>query len=125
VGIPFISEFVENTIGKVVDKALSFIPDPQLRAQAEREIRDGLRTVVLAQIEVNKIEAQHQSIFVAGWRPWIGWCCGVSFAYSFIAQPFIITGILLYDPEFPVSKLPGMDWGRIGSILMGMLGISG
>jgi hypothetical protein len=125
VGIPFISEFVENTIGKVVDKALSFIPDPQLRAQAEREIRDGIRTVVLAQIEVNKVEAGHHSIFVAGWRPWIGWCCGASFAYTFLVSPFLMTAILFYDPSFPVEKLPKINWQSIGTILMGMLGISG
>ena len=38
----------------------------------------------LAQIELNKIEAGHRSIFVAGWRPFIGWVCGFALLWHFI-----------------------------------------
>jgi hypothetical protein len=124
-GLPFISEFVENTIGKVVDKALAYIPDPLAKMRAEKEIRDAIQSLLLAQIEVNKAEAQHASIFVAGWRPWIGWCCGASFAYTFIVSPIILTLVLLYDPNFPVQKLPAINWQNFASILMGMLGLGG
>ena len=41
---------------------------------------------LIAQQEINKIEAQHRSVFVAGWRPFIGWVCGVSIAFYFIPQ---------------------------------------
>jgi hypothetical protein len=124
-GIPIISDLVENTIGKVVDKALAFIPDPELKAKAAAEIRAAAKEIALAQIDVNKAEAQHQSIFVAGWRPWIGWCCGASFAYTFIAQPIVTTGLLIYDPNFPIQKLPTINWQNFASVLMGMLGLGG
>jgi hypothetical protein len=124
-GLPFISEFVENTIGKVVDRALAYIPDPLAKMKAEKELRDAIQTLLLAQIEVNKQEAAHQSVFVAGWRPWIGWCCGASFAYTFLISPFLMTLILLYDPNFPVQKLPTINWQNFASILMGMLGLGG
>ena len=43
----------------------------------------------LAQVELNKIEAQHRSIFVAGWRPFIGWVCGLGLANVFLLNPWI------------------------------------
>lgn len=43
----------------------------------------------MVQTEINKIEAQHRSIFVAGWRPFIGWVCGTGLAFSFVANPII------------------------------------
>jgi hypothetical protein len=43
----------------------------------------------LAQVELNKVEAQHRSTFVAGWRPFIGWVCGVGLAFTFLVNPII------------------------------------
>ena len=39
-----------------------------------------------AQIELNKLEANHRTVFVAGWRPFIGWVCGFSLGFYFIPQ---------------------------------------
>ena len=57
----------------------------------------------LAQIELNKVEAGHRSIFVAGWRPFIGWVCGVGLAYAFIIEPILM--VVIDDPEL-VPKAP-------------------
>jgi hypothetical protein len=66
-----------------------------------------------AQIEVNKVEAAHKSLFVAGWRPAIGWICGFALLYSTIVSP--ILGIWLEVPEVDTSLLT--------TVLMGMLGL--
>ena len=67
----------------VMEVAGRFLPeDKEKRAAAEREIQakltDSLAQVDLAQLGINKVEAAHRSMFVAGWRPFIGWTCGVA-----------------------------------------------
>lgn len=62
----------------VMEVAGRFLPeDKEKRAAAEREIEAQLTThlakIDLAQLDINKTEAAHRSIFVAGWRPFIGW----------------------------------------------------
>ena len=78
-------------LGKgIIDR---LFPDPEKKAAAELELlkmtQDGDLKVVLAQLEVNAKEAQHQSIFVAGWRPAFGWCGAFGFLYATIGQPLI------------------------------------
>ena len=67
--------------------------------------------------EVNAAEAQHRSIFVAGWRPFIGWICGLAFAFHYIALPLILT----YTDHTP----PAFDTNSLFTVLMGMLGLGG
>ena len=71
----------------------------------------------MAQIQVNQNEAKHSSVFVAGWRPFVGWVCGFALLYHFIAQPVIVlfTGI----------ETPTFDMGTLTTVLMGMLGLGG
>jgi hypothetical protein len=66
-----------------------------------------------AQIEVNKVEAAHKSLFVAGWRPAIGWICGLALLYSTIISP--ILGIWF--------TVPVVDTSLLTTVLMGMLGL--
>jgi len=77
----------------------------------------------MAQVEVNKAEAQHKSIFVAGWRPFIGWSCGFAMAYHFIVAPFILFGVGIYGAEIP--ELPAFDMDSLMTVLLGMLGLGG
>ena len=55
----------------------------------------------LAQVELNKVEAQHRSIFVAGWRPFIGWVCGVGLANTFLVNPWLQWYTGSPGPELP------------------------
>ena len=77
----------------------------------------------MAQVEVNKAEAQHKSIFVAGWRPFIGWSCGFAMAYHFILAPLILFGVGIYGAEIP--ELPAFDMDSLMTVLLGMLGLGG
>tara|TARA_R110002124_G_scaffold184129_1_gene351617 strand:+ start:649 stop:1023 length:375 start_codon:yes stop_codon:yes gene_type:complete len=69
------------------------------------------------QSEINKVEAQSRSVFVAGWRPFIGWVCGVAFAFHYIAMPLLIA----YTDIKPVD----FDTNSLFTVLMGMLGLGG
>ena len=75
------------------------------------------------QIELNKIEAKHKSIFVSGWRPFIGWVCGSALAYHFILRDLI--SWFLDAVGFEVAPLPPIELGQLISILLAMLGMSG
>lgn len=68
---------------------------------------------------VNAIEAQHRSLFVAGWRPFIGWVCGIALAYHYIIRD----NIMFIWPH--LSELPPIDPSQLNTILMGMLGLGG
>ena len=69
--------------------------------------------------EINKIEAQHRTIFVAGWRPFIGWVCGVALAYNFVLRDLLIW---LIGPE---QVPPALQMEHLMTVLIGMLGLGG
>lgn len=68
------------------------------------------------QAEINKMEAGHRSIFVAGWRPFIGWVCGVGLAYDFLTRPLLVS--------FGVAA-PDIDASSLYPLIAGMLGLGG
>ena len=77
----------------------------------------------LAQIQVNREEATSGSLFKGGWRPCIGWVCGIAFGYHFVVQPVIIFIVALIGVEIP--DLPEFDMSTLLTVLGGMLGIGG
>lgn len=95
------------------------------KAEAKRKLVELEQQGRLAQIAVNLQEAQHESVFVAGWRPAIGWICGLALAYSFIVQPFAAFVLVAFAPEFPVGQLPELDLAPLLGLLGGMLGLAG
>lgn len=82
-GFPGISEVVK-AVGDAAD-ALFTSDEERLRASLESKELDV--RVAAGQMEVNKVEAAHRSVFVAGWRPFIGWVAGSALAYQFIVYP--------------------------------------
>lgn len=83
--------------------------------------------LMLGQLEVNKAEAQHKSIFVAGWRPFIGWAGGFSLVYAGLIYP-ILTWVWVMLQAFEkipqsISAPPLIETGILGTIVTGMLGI--
>lgn len=110
-------------IGGVLDK---IIPDKagsdKAKQEVEKALIDAANRGLLAQIEVNKVEAAHRSIFVAGWRPFIGWTCGVAFAFMFVVAPIMewsapMTGLQIS----PIN----IETGPLMTVLLGMLGLGG
>lgn len=87
-----------TVVGKVLD---NLFPDPVQRANAALELeklQDGkearelnaLLQVQLGQIGINNTEAASESTFKSCWRPFLGWMCGVSLAYAWLAQPLFV-----------------------------------
>ncbi len=72
------------------------------------------------QAKINMIEAKHRTIFVAGWRPFIGWVCGVSLAMNFIAFPLLEWGSKLFGKGI---LRPEMDTGALMTLVLSLLGL--
>lgn len=101
-------------------------PDPAQAAQAQLALlkmqQDGELAAISGQMEINKVEAGSSSVFVAGWRPFAGWVCGLGLAYVSILEPILrLTATLVgYTGEFPV-----IDTTLTMQVLLGMLGMGG
>ena len=115
--------------GKVLDRV---IPDKAAAERAKLELAAIAQTqefqLALEQIRVNVEEAKHPSIFIAGWRPFIGWTCGFAFVYSYLLLPFLMFLAYLFgSPETiaQLTKLPTLDLGAMLPVLLGMLGLAG
>ena len=93
----------------------------EARLKLTQLAQEGRLQETLAQIKVNLKEAEHKSIFVAGWRPFVGWTCGVAFAYTFVFQPFMT--FIAVASGIDMSGLPELDLGMMLPILGGMLGL--
>jgi len=104
---------------KVLDK---FVPDPAAKQQAEADLRSSLQQWDQAQTEVNKVEASSSSLFVSGWRPFIGWTCGTAFAYHYVLQPFLLFMFALFDKAI---VLPVFSMESLLTVLLGLLGLGG
>ena len=90
----------------------------EISTMAERHAQE----LAKGQLEINKAEAQRRNIFVAGWRPFIGWTCGVAMAYNYVIHPIMI--FVLAQLDYLVA-LPALDLGEMMPVLMGMLGLGG
>ena len=73
------------------------ILDPNELAQLEFKLSQLEHMANQGQIEINKIEAAHKNLFVAGWRPFIGWVCGVALAYAYIGQPMLEWAVAFFN----------------------------
>ena len=73
--------------------------------------------------EINKIEAGHKSVFVAGWRPFIGWVCGLALFYNFIARDLMVWALALSGDDGPPP--PPLHLDVLTTILYALLGLGG
>ena len=91
----------------------------EIATMAERHAQE----LAKGQLDINKEEAKHRSIFVSGWRPFVGWTCGAALCYHFILAPLILFGVGISG--YTVPPLPEFDIGSLMTVLMGMLGLGG
>jgi hypothetical protein len=94
----------------------------ELASKYQSDILAADRAAMQAQADVNKVEAASSSLFVAGWRPFIGWVCGSGLAYQFVLCPLLSWGAAL--AKHPVA-CPSLDMGTLLTLLLGMLGLGG
>lgn len=115
-----------DSVGKV---ASDLITTDKERIELELEGRRIDQATDLAQMEVNKTEAQNQNLFVAGWRPAVGWVGAAAMAYQFLAYPLLVWSWTWMQAEQivpqEVKPPPMLDTEALWVILSGMLGIAG
>ena len=118
---------LSTLIGPATELAGKFIADKDKAAQLAHDLSTMAdkhsQEAMLAQIEVNKAEAESGSVFKGGWRPFIGWVCGAAFAYHFVLQPLILFGVTVAGVQIP--ELPTFDMTSLMTVMMGMLGLGG
>ena len=83
-----------SLVGPVTGLLDKFIEDKDQKAKLAHELATmadkHAQEAMLAQLEINKAEAASGSLFKGGWRPFVGWTCGIAFAYHFVLQPLLI-----------------------------------
>ncbi len=114
-----------NLIAPATQLLDKFIEDKDQKAKLAHELATMADKMAhderLAQISVNKEEASSGSIFKGGWRPFIGWVCGIAFFYHFVCQPIIVFVIAVVGIDIPT--LPKFEMNTLLTVLGGMLGI--
>lgn len=127
-----ITSLLGGNIADGVAKIISlFKVDPTVAMEKQVEITEiqlkmaadaaaAVAAEIQAQVQVNLAEANNKSLFVAGWRPAVGWACAAAFTYTYVVQPLL---------EFVLTAaghrvdLPGVDIGGMMPVLLGMLGL--
>lgn len=116
---------LQTLVGPVSDILDKFIEDKDQKAFLAHEIATmserHAHELALAQIDVNRAEAESASLFKGGWRPTVGWICATAFGYHFVFQPLII--FVMVSLGEPVPELPEFDMFALLNVLGGMLGI--
>ena len=112
-------------LGTLIDR---LIPDraaaDKAKAEMELQLVNAANQAAMAQVEVNKIEAAHSSIFVAGWRPAIGWVCAGAMALYYIPMALVGTGLwawaciqagaIVPRPEMGIVEIIGLVTSLLG-----------
>jgi len=115
---------IDKLIGPVTSLLDKFIEDKDQKAKLAHEVatmaQRHAQELAKAQLEVNKAEAQHKSLFVSGWRPAVGWCCVFGMMGNFMVIPFTNFVLALLKIEVVV---PLIDTATMMPVLMGMLGL--
>jgi roadblock/LC7 domain-containing protein len=109
-----------GTLAKDIRSAVTGEISPEKKAELEAKALELEQASMNAQTEINKIEAGHTSLFVAGWRPAVGWICAAGLFYGTIGKPFIefIARLCGFTGVFPE-----IDGTTLNTTLYGMLGL--
>lgn len=124
-----------STIMPMIDKMVVSITDPAAKDKARTDILNLILTQIQAnsantvitnedndQTQINVAESSNASIFVSGWRPFIGWICAIGLLYQFLLMPFISWILLVIGIH--VAAMPGLD-NTLWQLVFAMLGLGG
>lgn len=108
-----------DPIGKILDK---FVIDKDLKQKLQHELNTELHKANMAQIEVNKVQAKHSSLFVSGARPAIMWVCCLGLFWSFFLAPFLNWIIIINNSDI---ILPEIQTEGLLTLTLSLLGLGG
>lgn len=115
---------IQSLIAPVTALLDKIIPDADEKARLAFEISSlaerQAHEIAKAQLEVNRTEAAHKSLFVAGWRPAAGWTCVSGLAFNFLIVPLGNFVLVLSNHNVTI---PSLDLSEMMPVLMGMLGL--
>ena len=126
--IGFLMSKVAEFIGKIASSGATNILDSVANnidqfVETKDEKREAMQVLATAQIELTKQESKHRSVFVSGWRPFVGWICAIALAYNFIIRD-LMAWIILNTGE-AITLPPALAMEHLMTILLGMLGLGG
>ncbi len=120
--IPIVTALLP-ALGTLIDR---LIPDraaaEKAKAEMEQQLVTAANAAAMAQVEVNKVEAAHSSVFVAGWRPSIGWVCAAGLAWAFVLAPIASWALVVLGIK---AELPAIHTDYLLELVLAMLGIGG
>lgn len=109
----------------IIDKLVSLIPNSNERARAkeefEKQLMEAVNNAAHDQTEINKVEAASSSLFVAGWRPAVGWVCVLGLGYSYLVYPFLLWYAAAYNVD--LHNLPKLETDGLYQLVLAMLGL--
>jgi len=108
-----------DPVSKIVNK---FVKDKDLQAKLDHELNTLFHEANLAQVKVNLKEAEHKSLFVSGWRPFLGWSLSFLFIYGIAVRDILD---MIFKANGIQINLVEFDIGTLTPILTGMLGLAG
>ena len=115
---------IDKLIGPVTGLLDKFIEDKDQKARLAHEVatmaENHAQELAKGQLEVNKVEAAHKSLFVSGWRPAVGWVCVLGMFGNFITIPFSNFVLALFSIDIVIPLVP---LETMMPVLMGMLGL--
>lgn len=118
---------LKDLISPITDIVGEVVVDKDKKKELEYKVQELIDKAdsryheeLMGQIEVNKEEAKHASIFVAGWRPFIGWVGGVGLGYTFVLAPFIE---FIARANGYVEEMPLPDSNQLMTLVTAMLGV--
>ena len=132
--MPWWTPILKPALGVVAKTIDRIVPDKNAAARAKELLKQteadfesdfgmAMTDIIRGQVEINAVEAKHPSIFVAGWRPSLGWVCSIAFLWHFIIQPILSWILLLIKPDILLP--PILDVGTLMPLVLGMLGLGG
>lgn len=118
-------------IGPIMEIVNKIIPDPQQKAEAQLKLLqlqqagefkqiDADIQLAQGQVDINKIEASSESLFKSGWRPFVGWICGIAFGVKYLGGPVAFIAAQWFGKHI---ELPPIDMLEMMPLLFGMLGL--
>ena len=121
-----ILQLAQSLVAPVTGILDKFIEDKDQKAALAHEIATiadkQANEQAIAQIQLNSVEAAHQSLFVAGWRPAVGWVCALAMLLNFILIPFINLGMEFAGQDIRLNLI---EMDTMMPVLLGMLGLGG